>query len=97
MLLPARVTNVCRRPEKVVLAIQYYEGEDAISFVEISKGDRNFDRADVMTVGDEVLASPCEGNKVYRFRRSYWLIQRLYVLLFKRLIFKIKPLFYPLL
>ena len=96
VLLPARITNVCRNSEKVVLAIQYYGSEAEISFVEITKENEDFAKAARMHIGDEVKASPCEENKVYEYCRHCWAV-RLYVIVLKRLIAKFKPLVYPLL
>lgn len=93
-LMLARVTNVCRIEKKVVLAIQYYDNQTAeISFVDIQRNNPDFQIANLMNVGDEVLASPCEENRIYRFHRKRWLIQRIYVSSLKRLILKVKPFF----
>lgn len=94
ILMPARITNVCRNAKGVELAIQYYE-EAEISFVDILHGKEDFEKASSMRIGDEVMASPCEENKVYKYLK-HGRLQRFYVMFFKRLINQVKPLIYPL-
>ena len=95
--MPARVMNVSRTPKKVVLAIQYYGGEEEIPFVEMKEGEENFESALSMQIGDEVLASPCEENRIYKFFHYRWMLQRLYVIVFKGLFTKLMSLLRPLL